>query len=301
MRPASERPVVFDCAGERLLGILHPAVGSRVLPGVLVIVGGPQYRVGSHRQFVQLARGLAASGFPVFRFDCRGMGDSTGVFPGFEHLEPDVRCAMDEFARQIPNLPGVVIFGLCDAASAALMYCRSDPRVRGLILANPWVRTPSGEARSYVQHYYSQRLLQTAFWRKLLTGRMNVAAAVTDFLRKLWSMRFGAGTRTAPGNESFIDCMRQGLEQFRPPVLMFLSEQDLTAQEFRDLCGADTSWQAALNRPGVTTVNVSGDHTFSSRAAGEQVVNTCASWLQQPGAMTPRSLVAEATGSGPSS
>jgi alpha/beta superfamily hydrolase len=46
---------------------------------VLVIVGGPQYRAGSHRQFTLLARSLAEQGFAVLRFDYRGMGDSTGA------------------------------------------------------------------------------------------------------------------------------------------------------------------------------------------------------------------------------
>ena len=37
--------------------------------GVVIVVGGAQYRVGSHRQFVQMARLLAAAGYPVLRFD----------------------------------------------------------------------------------------------------------------------------------------------------------------------------------------------------------------------------------------
>ncbi|KAB8057318.1 hydrolase 1, exosortase A system-associated, partial [Janthinobacterium violaceinigrum] len=59
----------------RLVGILSlpAAPGPR---GVLIVTGGPQYRVGSHRQFVLLARALAAQGVPVLRFDLRGMGDS---------------------------------------------------------------------------------------------------------------------------------------------------------------------------------------------------------------------------------
>ena len=47
--------------------------------GVLIVTGGPQYRAGSHRQFVLLARFLAARGMAVLRFDYRGMGDSEGA------------------------------------------------------------------------------------------------------------------------------------------------------------------------------------------------------------------------------
>ena len=129
----AERVLLFTCQGLSLPGILHPGApgASR---GVLVVVGGPQYRVGSHRQFVLLARDLAAAGVPVLRFDCRGMGDAEGEFPGFEDLDADLAAAIDAFFTQVPSLREVVIWGLCDAASAALFYAGSDARVRGLVL-----------------------------------------------------------------------------------------------------------------------------------------------------------------------
>ena len=46
-----ERALTFDCCGERLVGVLaEPAAFSKL--GLVLVVGGPQYRVGSHRQFV---------------------------------------------------------------------------------------------------------------------------------------------------------------------------------------------------------------------------------------------------------
>ena len=39
---------------------------------MVIVVGGPQYRAGSHRQFTLLARHIAAAGYPVLRFDARG-------------------------------------------------------------------------------------------------------------------------------------------------------------------------------------------------------------------------------------
>ena len=75
-----EQGVVFDSAGQRLVGILAlpdaPADSA-----VLITVGGPQYRVGSHRQFTLLARELAAQGIASLRFDYTGMGDAQAT-PG---------------------------------------------------------------------------------------------------------------------------------------------------------------------------------------------------------------------------
>ena len=72
-----EVPLSFACQDCRLYGVLHRP-RSRGRSGVLIVVGGPQYRVGSHRQFVLLARFLAGRSIPVLRFDYRGMGDSEG-------------------------------------------------------------------------------------------------------------------------------------------------------------------------------------------------------------------------------
>ena len=62
----TEQVLNFSCAGEHLLGIVAaPAAPVSAPLGVLIIVGGPQYRAGSHRQFVSLSRGLASAGYPV--------------------------------------------------------------------------------------------------------------------------------------------------------------------------------------------------------------------------------------------
>ncbi len=136
--------LAFSCEGERLYGVLDlPARAHK--RGVLVVVGGPQYRAGSHRQFTLLARTLADQGIAAMRFDYRGMGDSEGEPRSFESIDADLRAAIDTFFREAPGLEEVVLWGLCDAASAALLYAATDARVAGLVLLNPWVRTESGE------------------------------------------------------------------------------------------------------------------------------------------------------------
>src|SRR3984957_9093857 len=81
MMPAREHAVSFEAPAGHLYGILH--LPERCLPrGIVMIVGGSatgrQYRVGSHRQYVMLARRWAESGLPVLRFDHTGFGDSDG-------------------------------------------------------------------------------------------------------------------------------------------------------------------------------------------------------------------------------
>ena len=92
----------FECQSCTLLGILSlPA--TPLARGVLIVTGGPQYRVGSHRQFALLACHLAGLGIPVLRFDYRGMGDSEGAPRTFEHIGDDVRAATDIFLKPFPR------------------------------------------------------------------------------------------------------------------------------------------------------------------------------------------------------
>lgn len=184
-----ETPLLFDCGGEELLGILHRPHDPNLRIGLLLVVGGPQYRVGSHRQFVLLARDLAAAGIPVLRFDYRGMGDSAGEVRDFERVDEDIRCALDTFYAQVPGLERVVLWGLCDAAAANAFYALGDDRVVGQIACNPWARTQEGEAQAFIKHYYLQRVLSAAFWRKVLTLEFDAVGAARDFIRKLGQSR----------------------------------------------------------------------------------------------------------------
>ena len=274
-----ERVLTFDCESSRLIGVLHEPAAREAGLGVLVIVGGPQYRVGSHRQFVLMARALAHAGYPVLRFDYRGMGDADGGPRKFDAVDADVRSAIDAFVAARPELMGVVLWALCDGASAALMYCSRDPRVKALALANPWVYTQGAEAQSYIRHYYFGRLLQRAFWKKLLSLKVDVRGSIKDFARKFLTARTveGGGAAREGG---FIARMLAGLQSFQSPVLFLLSERDLTARQFQDLAESSPAWRRAMQRTNVAVEHLTGaDHTFSSREALDAATTRCLAWL----------------------
>ena len=273
-----EEAVVFPCGEEELVGVfaLPEQSGPR---GVLIVVGGPQYRAGSHRQFTLLARYLAQRGIASLRFDYRGMGDSSGASRTFEGAEEDIRAAVDRLVERLPAPREVVIWGLCDAASAALIYAQADPRVSGLILVNPWVRTEAGSARAQLRHYYGARLLQASFWQKLAQGEFNPARAARSFGGSLMrSIRRSRNHARKPLPER----MEAGLRGFRGRVLLILSGKDLTAQEFNSLVKSSPSWQGLLREPRVTRFEMPGaNHTFSRRDWREQVLTWTSAWLIQ--------------------
>lgn len=281
-----ERAITFECGGEDLLGILHEPSATAGDVGVLFIVGGPQYRVGSHRQFVTLARELSKAGFPVLRFDYRGMGDSSGEARTFESVDQDVGAAVDVFLSEVANLRRVAIFGLCDAASAAMMYAPGDPRVSALVLANPWARTAAGQATAVVRHYYWQRLFQRSFWAKAVRGGISVTESVRDFAR---SVRSALVVSRSPVEDEtkgdYLDRMARGLRAFRGPSLFILSGRDLTAQEFATMCRKSPVWRRLASAPGVQFREMpEADHTFSSTAAERTLADEVICWLSSTAA-----------------
>jgi exosortase A-associated hydrolase 1 len=285
-----ERALGFPCRESALYGILSlpEKIQSR---GVLIVVGGPQYRAGSHRQFTLLARGLAAQGIPAMRFDYRGMGDSEGAARNFEDVDDDLRAAVDQFLAAVPGMTDVVIWGLCDGASAALFYAFQDPRVTGLVLLNPWVRTSDGIAKTTLKHYYRGRLLEADLWKKILSGKFDYAAAARSFFRLVGSA-FAANKVGAPETsssnstgiqrtETLPDRMFAGFNQFTGKVLLIISGADLTAQEFSDMVKASGKWQRLLAAARVHQKRLEeADHTFSRRVWRDQVCNWTGDWIR---------------------
>lgn len=300
-----ERAWVFGAADQALLGVLSQPQGldpAAPHTGVLVIVGGPQYRVGSHRQFVQLARALAAEGFPVLRFDVRGMGDSEGQPAGFEQQDADIAAALTAWKDRVPGLRSVVLFGLCDGASAALMYVqRQGPQgVAGLALLNPWVRSPQTHAATQVRHYYLQRLRSAEFWRKLLRGQV-ARGALAQWWASWRTMRAGereaaAGRRAGrggpaaaqpgwpsslPDSTPFHQRMAVAWAAFPAPVFLLLSGQDYTAREFCEAVARQPAWQGAWQRPQLTRVDLErADHTLSDPRDSREAEAQLLRWLR---------------------
>ena len=281
------------CHDNTLVGVLHRGHDDASV-GVVVVVGGPQYRVGSHRQFVLLARALAYAGIPVLRFDYRGMGDSPGEPRQFGDIDEDIKAAINTLCENVTTLKKNVIWGLCDDASAALFYAHKDPRVSGLVLLNPWVRTDAGMARAYLKHYYLQRLCSAEFWKKAMSGQWSVRATLTSLrelavkLRKTPSMADTADVETSltptpqiTATPPLPAAMLAGWERFNGKVLLILSgNNDYVADEFRDLVKTSRPWRKTLKRPSTTRRDFpQANHTFSRSDWRDQVADWTRGWI----------------------
>lgn len=255
-----------------MLGVLampkSPQPASDV--GLVIVVGGPQTRVGSHRQFVTMARALARAGYPCLRFDYTGLGDSAGPLPDFERVGPDIAHACDVLQRSVPQCRRVVLWGLCEGATAALFHALVDARIAAVVAANPWARSDDTRSAAIVKQHYGSRLRSREFWTRLATGKVDVAGSVREAAGHLF--RFVGARRPVAAGEASSDLagrVAHALARARCPIRLQLSGNDLTAAEFEAALGRTMSKEP----PHVSRLRLDqADHTCSDPADWEAVV-----------------------------
>jgi exosortase A-associated hydrolase 1 len=222
MGSVMRRSLIFDCAGETLFGTLDDADGRT---GILIVTGGRQTRVGPHRMMAMLAGDLAAEGYPILRYDRRGVGDSSGEDPGFRNSGPDIAAATAALRAACPQVETIWGLGLCDGASALVLH-QGKAALDGLILLNPWViETEAGTpAPAAIRAHYRDRLLTADGWRTLLTRGFNPAAAIR-------------GIRSAfrTPDQTLANDVVTALARFGGPVHILLAERDATARAYLDV------------------------------------------------------------------
>ena len=174
------RLIAFPCQGETLVGSLNEGSGST---GLLIVSGGNEIRCGAHRGMALLAAELAAAGHPVFRFDRRGIGDSTGENDGFASSGPDIMAAVATFRAAAPQLERIIGFGNCDAATALLLH--GGGAFDRLVLANPWVseETDGLPPAAAIRSRYAERLRDPSAWTNLFTGRVNIGKLLSGITK----------------------------------------------------------------------------------------------------------------------
>ena len=276
-----ENGAVFESGDNRLVGVLTRPL-QPAGTGVVILVGGPQYRVGSHRQFALLARELGAAGIAVLRFDYTGMGDSEGEPQGFSEVSGDIDAAIRYLQQEVPEVHHVALWGLCDAASTAMLYAASDARVNALVLLNPWVHSGQYSPEVKFSHYYGPLLRGGETWRRLLATPRSMLPALGEFISDMASLlkRRMALLMGFEQRVPLVDEMLTGFRQFKGKSLILISQLDLTAREFMELTEADRRWRAAVNSPGVSIQQIDGaDHTFSNRACQDEVTRLTLEWV----------------------
>lgn len=222
----------FACNGDMLAASLDEAPGTT---GLLIISGGNEVRSGAHRGMATLAQRVAAAGYPVFRFDRRGVGDSEGENAGYNGSRDEIAAAIAAFRAAAPHVTRVVAFGNCDAASALLLH--QPLALDALILANPWTYESDDEEAdepalppsSAIRARYMSRLKDPKSLLRLIKGEI-------DF-RKLGRGLLALGKSAPPSAPDSLPArLDAAMAGLGCPATILLATGDRTAQAFAQNC-----------------------------------------------------------------
>lgn len=213
----------FACGSFTLAGTVDSAPGTT---GLLIVSGGNEIRSGAFSGQSLLAARIARAGFPVFRYDRRGIGDSEGENRGFRKSAKDINAAREAFLAISPNIERVIAFGNCDAASALMLA--KGAGCDGLILSNPWTieedaGVDSAPPPAAIRSRYWEKLKNPKEVARLLTGGVNLKKLAGGVFKSM---------RAAPPPSSLAEEMRAGLAEFDGSVRILLATADRTAQVF---------------------------------------------------------------------
>ncbi len=223
----------FDCESERLAGTLDEGHKST---GLLIVSGGNEIRAGAHAGMAKLAQSIANRGYPVFRYDRRGIGDSGGTNAGFMASAPDIAAASEHFRIVSPKLDKIVGFGNCDAATALALFTR-QAKLNALILANPWVIDEANEdtAKPVTP---PPSAIRARYWKRLT----NPATLIDLFKGRIDFRKLRAGLKTASKkqqNSRLALKLKDALLASDSRCEILLAARDTTALAF------EAAWKSA--------------------------------------------------------
>ena len=288
---AVEHPVLFGPSGD-LFGIYStPARGDADAdrPALLFVNSGATHHVGSGRNWVLIARRMAALGFSSLRMDVSGLGDSAGR-PGradnmiyCRDTLPDVLAAIDWLESR--GHARCTVIGLCAGGALALNAALANPRITGQVVINPGrfflgdgittaelkraslYRSPGG---------YLRQLARPMTWAAIVRADRRASEILRllglRFVRRARGMASDALARLRgrePSGPSAVPHWFRHLSRRGVDTLLVYSQGDVTIGE-RDL-HLGPGGRKLRGVPGLTMVTLEGaDHSLTLHAARER-------------------------------
>jgi hypothetical protein len=229
--------IQLEVEGTRLVGTCHRSdseqrmgleeTGQRGEIGILYSNVGWLPRSSRGDLAAHLADYTARLGFPSFRFDMPGLGDSDGalpseVLPFFQLIQEGahvkfISALKAELVRRY-GLAGMIYWGHCGSATTAVYDAVTDEAddLLGLILLDPafvWYRAPGGISRGLLTGRSGLRI-----WLAGKPGAEIVIRAWAN-VKSLYS-RMRRTTVPASSNQRLLDCYQRLLARELPMLVI---------------------------------------------------------------------------------
>ena len=309
MVPTIGKPVSFRCGSCLLYGTLHypPYETPLADTGIILLNPGPTDRSGPHRLYVKLSTILSAQGYPVLRFDARGVGESEGEWDdgieGATVLElwkkiqlgvwvPDTFAAIDFMLKKVPGVKRVILGGLCGGAITALLAGSKHPLVEGLLMMGTPItladRTanvedlPEETIRKETRQLF-RKFLSPSAWFRFLTFETDYRTNMT-ILRVRVRRTIGTNGKIRNNgacgklNPHFLDCFKVASESAKRMIFVY-AENDYLWHEFKEYFLA-VNQQTALSPFKLATIQKS-NHNMTEDVWQEQLFHIVTHWLTE--------------------
>jgi pimeloyl-ACP methyl ester carboxylesterase len=260
-------------------GPVSEARDSEKNVGVLFInpLSTPRSLVGDSA--VYWATSLAAHGYPAFRLDLPGLGDSYGALPndlltfindgGYAAVTSSkVRELVQRF-----NLSGVVIYGHCAGATTAIYVASECKECKGLIVTDPY--------------FYAANLLTPKLSPELVgwarRSKLGEVLRATYARMREAGKKFRSGELPSNANFALVAGWKKVLSNGLPILVLTspqpaaLGSSKLRAGSF-DYMGYVTSMAVRRNQITVKTLDDT-DHSFANQAGRAAVEQEVENWL----------------------
>ncbi|MGB5484345.1 hydrolase 1, exosortase A system-associated [Parasphingorhabdus sp.] len=249
------------CESEMLAATLDSGTGSTAL---LIVSGGNEIRSGAHNGMAQLALRISEQGFPVLRYDRRGIGDSSGNNLGFLGSAAEISAAAQFLRQKQQQLQTVIAFGNCDAATALALF-GPDAGIDGYLLANPWVIETTSEP-DMQEPTLSSAAIRSRYWDRIRNPRtiFDLLSGKIDFRKLLKGLKQASRSEE---NSVLSLRLRDALCRIDGPAHLLLAKRDTTARAF--LAAWNSVDFATARQKSTITVEAldSASHSFADEAA----------------------------------